>query len=166
VAVVGSEIVGLVPRKALEMSAAYFLRFENFRPELVLENRIADAMASRSGLPEFLDALAAPTATPGGGSAAAAAAMAAALGAMVTRLAKLDGGAFEEDRRFFTGAVERAAEIPLEVPERAGALLTRLEELQIPVRFAHDLAVAKALAAAAGAAPRRVSSPSSPAAPR
>ena len=167
VPVVGSEIVGLIPRKALEMSAEYFLRYENFRPELVLENRIADAMASRSGLPEFLDALAAPTATPGGGSAAAAAAaMAAALGAMVTRLAKLDGGAFEEDRRFFTGAVERAAEIPLEVPERAGALLTRLEELQIPVRFAHDLAVAKALAAAAGAAPRRVSSPSSPAAPR
>jgi len=49
VPVVGSEIVGLVPRKALEMSAGYFLRFENFRPELVLENRIADAMASRGG---------------------------------------------------------------------------------------------------------------------
>jgi glutamate formiminotransferase len=166
VPVVGSEIVGLIPRKALEMSAAYFLRFENFRPELVLENRIADAMASRSGLPEFLDALAAPTATPGGGSAAAAAAaIAAALGAMLTRLAKLDCAAFEEDRRFFSGAVERAAEIPLEVMERAGALLTRLEELQIPVRFAYDLAVAKALAAAP-VAPRRVSSPSSPAAPR
>ncbi|MEI9970568.1 MAG: cyclodeaminase/cyclohydrolase family protein [Ignavibacteriota bacterium] len=70
------------------MSAEYFLRYENFRPELVLENRIAEAVGSRSGLPEFLDALAAPTATPGGGSAsAAAAAMAAALGAMVTRLA-------------------------------------------------------------------------------
>jgi glutamate formiminotransferase len=48
VSVVGSEIVGLVPRKALEMSAAYFLRFENFSPQLVLENRIADAMALRS----------------------------------------------------------------------------------------------------------------------
>jgi glutamate formiminotransferase len=77
VSVVGSEIVGLVPRKALEMSVEYFLRFENFSPELVLENRIADAMASRGGLPEFLDALAAPTATPGGGSAAAAAAASA-----------------------------------------------------------------------------------------
>ena len=179
VPVVGSEIVGLIPRKALEMSAEYFLRYENFSPELVLENRIADAMASRRGLPEFLDALAAPTATPGGGSAAAAAAaMAAALGAMVTRLAKLDSGGFEEDRRFFTGAVERdaeafqrvmaaykrpkeergpfveealhgAAEVPLEVLERASAMLTRLAELQIPARFASDLAVAKALAAAA-----------------
>jgi glutamate formiminotransferase len=48
VPVVGSEIVGLVPRKALEMAAEYFLRLENFRPELVLENRIAGAMASRN----------------------------------------------------------------------------------------------------------------------
>jgi glutamate formiminotransferase len=179
VPVVGSEIVGLIPRKALEMSAEYFLRYENFSPALVLENRIADAMASRGGLPEFLDALAAPTATPGGGSAsAAAAAMAAALGAMVTRLAKLESGAFEEDRRFLTGAVERdaeafqrvmaaykrpkeergpfveealhgAAEVPLVVLERASAMLRRLAGLQIPAKFASDLAVAKALTAAA-----------------
>ena len=40
VPVVGSEIVGLIPRKALEMSAEYFLRYENFSPQLVLENRI------------------------------------------------------------------------------------------------------------------------------
>jgi len=179
VPVVGSEIVGLIPRKALEMSAEYFLRYEDFSPRLVLENRIADALASRGGLPEFLDALAAPTAAPGGGSAAAAAAaMAAALGAMVTRLAKLESGGFEEDRRFFTGAVERDAEaflsvmaaykrpkeergpfveealhgaaaVPLAVLERASATLTRLEELRIPAKFASDLAVAKALAGAA-----------------
>ncbi len=42
---------------------------------------MAEAMASRSGMAEFMDALAAQTATPGGGSASAAvAAMAAALG--------------------------------------------------------------------------------------
>ena len=111
VSVAGSEIVGLIPRKAIELSAEYFLRYENFRPELVLENRIAEALAARGGLPEFLDALASPTATPGGGSAAAAAAaMAAALGSMVTRLAKLDSDAFEDDRRFFTEAVDRDAE--------------------------------------------------------
>ena len=179
VPVVGSEIVGLIPRKALEMAAEYFLRYENFKPELVLENRIAEAMASRGGLPEFLDALAAPTATPGGGSAAAAAAaMAAALGAMVTRLAKQDSGQFEDDRRFFTEAVDRdaeafnrvlaaykhpkearapyveeelhgAAEVPLQVLERASAMLARLESLQAPARFASDLAVARALTAAA-----------------
>ncbi|MGB7761915.1 MAG: glutamate formimidoyltransferase, partial [Bryobacteraceae bacterium] len=51
VPVVGSEIVGLIPRKAIEMAAEYFLRAENFRPELVLENRIADAISKPSGLP-------------------------------------------------------------------------------------------------------------------
>jgi len=41
VPVVGSEIVGLVPRRALETAAGYFLRIENFSPELALENRMA-----------------------------------------------------------------------------------------------------------------------------
>src|SRR5579872_3117148 len=87
VTVVGSEIVGLVPKKAIELSAEYFLRCENFGPDLILENKIAEAMAPRQGLTAFLDELAAATATPGGGSAAAAsAAMGAALGAMVSRL--------------------------------------------------------------------------------
>ena len=134
---------------------------------------------NRSGLPEFLDALAAGTATPGGGSAAAAAAaMGAALGAMVSRLAKLDPAAFEDDRGFFTAAVERdaaafrqvmaaykrpkderapfveealhgAALVPLEVLERAAAMNARLEKLEVPARFSSDLAVAKALTAAA-----------------
>src|SRR6185369_13302352 len=179
VPVVGSEIVGLIPKKSLEMAADYFLRFENFQPELVLEHRIAEAMTSRGGLPEFLDALAAPTATPGGGSAsAAAAAMGAALGAMVSRLAKLDSSAFEEDRHFFTEAVDRdaeafqkvmaaykrpkderapyveealhgAAEVPLQVYERAAAMQKRLEALEIPAKFGSDLAVAKGLTMAA-----------------
>jgi glutamate formiminotransferase len=41
VPVVGSEIIGLVPKKALEMAAGYFLRVENFSPDLVLENRMS-----------------------------------------------------------------------------------------------------------------------------
>ena len=163
------------------MSAEYFLRVENFKPELVLENRMADALMSRKGLTEFLDALAAPSATPGGGSAsAAAAAMGAALGAMVTKLAKQDSSAFEDDRRFFTEAVDRdsdafeqvmaaykrpkterapfveqalhgATEVPLETLERASAMLVRMEGLQIPARYSSDLMVAKALAVAAKA---------------
>jgi glutamate formiminotransferase / formiminotetrahydrofolate cyclodeaminase len=180
VPVVGSEIVGLVPKKAIELAAEYFLRCENFRPELVLENRMAEAMSAGGGLAGFLDALAAPTATPGGGGASAAAgAMAAALGAKVTRLARLDPAAFEDDRRFFTDAVKRdaaafqqamaangeraphieealheealpdAARVALEVLERAAGTAARLEALAIPARFASDLAAAKVLAAAA-----------------
>lgn len=110
VPVVGSEIVGLIPKKALEMAADFYLRCENFQPGLVLENRLAEA-SQAGGLPEFLDALAAPTATPGGGSAAAAAgAMAAALGSMVAGLAKLTEFDFEPARKFFTEAVTRDAE--------------------------------------------------------
>jgi glutamate formiminotransferase len=107
--IVGSEIVGLIPRKALEMAAEFYLRAENFRPDLVLENRMEQVLPG--GLGGFLDALAAPTATPGGGSASAAAgAMAAALGTMITLLMKrADGHDFEAERKFLTEAVERDA---------------------------------------------------------
>ncbi|MDT7541726.1 MAG: glutamate formiminotransferase / formiminotetrahydrofolate cyclodeaminase [Acidobacteriota bacterium] len=48
VSVAGSEIVGLVPQAAIDGSAEYFLRVENFSPELILENRIAAALARKS----------------------------------------------------------------------------------------------------------------------
>jgi glutamate formiminotransferase/formiminotetrahydrofolate cyclodeaminase len=156
--IVGSEIVGLIPKSALEMTAEWYLQVENFHPSLVLENRLAEA-TTVNGLNEFLDDLAAPTATPGGGSAAAAAAaMAAALGAMVSGLAKLPTDAFETDRKFFAEAVKRdaasydgvraaykrpkderapfveealhdAAAVPLEVAEAATLLKNRLRDL-------------------------------------
>jgi glutamate formiminotransferase / formiminotetrahydrofolate cyclodeaminase len=98
---VGSEIVGLVPKKALEMAADFFLQLEDFSPSQVLENRLQAALAGAP--PEstiaqgrfavlakpFLEAVAAPTATPGGGSVSAfAGALAAALGQMVAGLSR------------------------------------------------------------------------------
>ena len=106
--------------------------------------------------------------------------MAAALGAMVTRLDRQDPEPFESDRQFFTEAVDRdsaafqgvmaaqkrpkdarapsveealhgAAEVPLEVLERAAAMAARLDGLSIPAKFGSDLAVAKALTVAARA---------------
>src|SRR5512145_571271 len=107
--IAGSEIVGLIPRKAIEMTAEFLLRAENLRPEIILENRLAEAMAGR-GLDDFLDTLAAPTPTPGGGSTAAASgAMAAALGVMVAGIAKLPGYDFTPDRLFLAEAVRRDA---------------------------------------------------------
>jgi len=97
---VGSEIVGLVPKKAIEMAADYFLQLENFSPAQVFENKLAAAL-SGSLLVEkkdaklaalarpFVDAVGEPTATPGGGSVSAfAAALAAALGQMVAGLSR------------------------------------------------------------------------------
>ncbi len=40
VEIAGSEIIGLIPEKALEDAAAHFLKCENFAPGLVLENRL------------------------------------------------------------------------------------------------------------------------------
>ncbi len=46
-------------------------------------------------------------------------------------------------------ALHGAAEVPLQVVERAAALAARLDSLQIPAKFASDLAVARAMVAAA-----------------
>jgi glutamate formiminotransferase len=97
--IIGSEIVGLIPKRAIEMTAEFYLQFENFSPAQVFENRLAAAL---SGAPidsdpgklaalarPFLDAVAEPTATPGGGSVSAlAGALAASLARMVAGLSR------------------------------------------------------------------------------
>jgi len=93
---VSSEIVGLVPKRALETAAEWFLQVENFDSSSILENRLAAVMGGkaavgglRAGVEPFVEQLAAPTATPGGGSASAAsAAMAAALATMVASMSR------------------------------------------------------------------------------
>jgi glutamate formiminotransferase/formiminotetrahydrofolate cyclodeaminase len=99
IAVVGSEIVGLIPRRALEDAAVHYLKVENFHPDLIVENRLAKVLEESSsaapasprklrGLSErFVAAVAADTPTPGGGSVSAlAGALAAALAEMVSQL--------------------------------------------------------------------------------
>ena len=93
---VSSEIVGLIPKLALEQAAEWYLQVENFDSSLILENRLAAVMGGktavgglRAGIEPFIEQLAAPTATPGGGSAAAAAgAMAAGLAGMVASMSR------------------------------------------------------------------------------
>ena len=97
---VSSEIVGLIPKAALEQAAEWFLQVENFDSSLILENRLAAVMGGkmaaggpsaglRAGVEPFIEQLAAPTATPGGGSAAAASgAMAAGLAHMVAAMSR------------------------------------------------------------------------------
>ena len=108
VAIVESEIVGLVPAEALLGTADRVLRLANFSAAQVLENRLADVMARAERAPaaspgaaataagpdgeggldaSFLDRVAAGTPTPGGGSVSAlAGALAASLGCMIANL--------------------------------------------------------------------------------
>ena len=209
---VSSEIVGLVPKKAIEMAADYFLQLESFSPSQVFENKLADALA---GVPlegkkdgklaalarPFVEAVAEPTATPGGGSVSAfAVALAAALGQMVAGLSRkkksqaahvdklsehLDAlrreaeslcEAIDADARSFDAVMaafklpqgdateiaqrdeaiqestKGAAEVPLQVADRAVALLERLRQLETiaAASMKSDLRVAR-LVAEAGA---------------
>src|SRR5438445_861504 len=207
---VGSEIVGLIPKKAIEMAADFFLQVEDFSPAKVFENRLADALSGAplamakdgklAGLARpFLEAVASPAATPGGGSVSAfAGALAAALGQMVAGLSrkkKSQAGfvdqlsvALDEMRRVadeLAEAIDRdaasydavmgafklpqgnaqetqqreeaiqkatkdAAEVPLQVAERAVALFERLGQLDaiVAASMRSDLQVARLMAEA------------------
>jgi len=209
VAPVGSAIVGLVPKKAIEMAADYFLQLENFSPSQVFENKLGSVL---TGAPietpggklanlarPFLHAVAEPSATPGGGSVSAfAAALAASLGQMVAGLSrkkksqilhvdrlseqleelriiadeftkaidqdassydavmaafKLPQGNTEEigQREAAIQAATRiAAEVPLQVAERAVRLKGRLLQLEAisPASMKSDLHVARLMAVA------------------
>ena len=98
----GSEVVGLIPQAALDSAAEYYLQIENFRPELIFENRLQILLNQKTALSglsvaAFLDAVAQTKAVPGGGSVAAlAGALAASLGEMVTgfSLSKKELGEF------------------------------------------------------------------------
>lgn len=107
-----SELVGLAPRRAFEMSAAELLKLREFRPDMIIENRLETVMSSlplrfESTLAPFISALAAHTAAPGGGTAAAAAgAMAAALGHMVAGMSARKKGLERYNEEFDRLAAE------------------------------------------------------------
>jgi len=98
VSIGGSEIVGLIPKRAMELTADFYLQLENFSPAQVLENRMEAALGGATSegpgrlaalARPFLDAVAQPTAAPGGGSVAAlAGALSASLGQMVAGLSR------------------------------------------------------------------------------
>ncbi|HXW91218.1 MAG TPA: glutamate formimidoyltransferase [Terriglobales bacterium] len=113
-----SEIVGLIPKRALEQAAEWFLQVENFDSSLILENRLAAVMGGkmavgglRAGIEPFLEQLAAPTPVPGGGSASAAsAAMAAGLASMVASRSR-GKKAYLSHERELSEAIARLAQV-------------------------------------------------------
>jgi glutamate formiminotransferase / formiminotetrahydrofolate cyclodeaminase len=117
VAVVSSEIVGLVPQKALDACADYYLRLEGFSAGQVLENRLSESLSkTATGMTDFVARVASPDPAPGGGSVAAmAGALAAALGEMVSGLT--------EGRKKYEAVQDRVREVH-------GALLEARQQLE------------------------------------
>jgi glutamate formiminotransferase/formiminotetrahydrofolate cyclodeaminase len=132
VGISGSEIVGLIPRRAIELSADFYLQLENFSPAQVLENRMEAALGGAASegpgrlaamVMPFVDAVAQPTAAPGGGSVAAlAGSLGAALGHMVASLSRKKksqaayveelteaGSEFQAAAKFLAEAIDRDA---------------------------------------------------------
>ena len=82
-----SEIVGLVPERALFEAAARHIQLRDFTSEVVLERKVRAAITGGESLSGFVGSVASPNPTPGGGSVAAhAGALGAALAQMVAGL--------------------------------------------------------------------------------
>ncbi|HET7584173.1 MAG TPA: glutamate formimidoyltransferase [Gemmatimonadaceae bacterium] len=120
-----SEIVGLVPERALLASAVESLQLRGFDTAQLLERRLRAAM-TESGRPAgaaFLDAVSASTPTPGGGSAVAfTGALAAALAHMLGAIAG-DRAARRGDAGDAAAALRSAAERALAAQQRLASLV-------------------------------------------
>src|SRR4051812_7557391 len=82
-----SEIVGLVPEKALFETAARHIQLRDFKPEMVLEHKVRQAVQGGESMSGFITSVASSSPTPGGGSVAAhVGALGAALAQMVAGL--------------------------------------------------------------------------------
>jgi len=78
-----SEIVGMIPQKALVDTAVYYLQLDDFKEDQILEARLG----AKESVFDFTMSVAAATPTPGGGSVAAlSGAMGSALLSMVVDL--------------------------------------------------------------------------------
>ena len=118
VQVTWSEIVGLVPERALFDAAARHLQLAQFTPAQVLDRKVRETVSGGPSLTGFLGDVASSTPAPGGGS------VTAHTGALAAALVQMVAGLTIGRRKY--AAVE--AEMK-EVALRAAALVTHLSSL-------------------------------------
>lgn len=115
VEVLKSEIVGLIPERAIWDAAGRALKLEESVEAHLLETKIREAMGP--ALDSWIEELASSTPTPGGGSAAAlAGVLAAALVSMVSRLT-VSRKAYAAVADQFAAMVEEADQLRLKLRE-------------------------------------------------
>ena len=148
-----SEIVGLVPERALFDTAARHVQLRDFHPDMVLERKVRDAVQGGESVGGFIAAVAAPTPAPGGGSVAAhAGALAAALAQMVAGLTigKKKYASVESEMKEIalqaTGLVNELAALVARDATAYGAVMTAYK---LPGDSAGDAATKKAAVTAA-----------------
>jgi glutamate formiminotransferase/formiminotetrahydrofolate cyclodeaminase len=113
-----SEIVGLVPERALFETAARHIQLRDFKPEMVLEHKVRAAITGGESLTGFVSSVASSTPTPGGGS------VAAHVGALGAALAQMVAG--------LTAGRKKYASVDADMRElslKASALVTALSAL-------------------------------------
>jgi glutamate formiminotransferase / formiminotetrahydrofolate cyclodeaminase len=173
-----SEVVGLVPERALFDAGARHVQLRDFKPTLILERRVREAIAGGESVSNFVASVASPTPAPGGGSVAAlAGALAAALAQMVagltvgrkkyvavepemrdlalraTALRNELAALVERDARAYE-AVTTAMKLPKEPPEAAARRTAAIDQAlmgaaQVPLETAQACVAVAELAARA-----------------
>jgi glutamate formiminotransferase/formiminotetrahydrofolate cyclodeaminase len=118
VAATWSEIVGLVPERALLETAARHVQLRNFSSEMVLERRVRDAVQGGQSLSGFVSSVASSAPVPGGGS------VAAHVGALAAALVQMVAGLTVGKKKYASVDVEMRA-LALD----ASALVTQLSAL-------------------------------------
>ena len=113
-----SEIVGLVPERALFDAATRHLQLTSFAPDQVLERRVREAAKPGETVAEFVASVASAAPTPGGGS------VAAHVGALAAALAQMVAGLTVGRKKYVAVDAEFR-----DVAERAAALGRRLATL-------------------------------------
>ncbi len=86
-----SEVIGLIPEKALLMASCDLLKLKGFREDQILEKRLATFISEMRGqsFTDLLSSISAPSPAPGGGAVSAlAGSLGAALAAMACGLTK------------------------------------------------------------------------------
>lgn len=113
-----SEVVGLIPERALFDAGARHVQLRGFTPAMVLDRRVREAIAGGESVTAFTASVAAATPAPGGGS------VAAHVGALGAALAQMVAGLTAGRKKYAAVDAEMRA-----IGLRAATLVTELQSL-------------------------------------